>query len=126
MNNALDKKREAYRLGQWAETLVCIILRLKGYKILHRRYKTPMGEIDIIASNRKMILMVEVKARRDKRVEEVLTWRQKQRICRASLLFLAKNSQFESHQLRYDLAIVHAWLRWRYIKNAWDFDVIDG
>ena len=36
---------------------------LKGYRILARRYRTPHGEIDIVARRQQLIAFVEVKAR---------------------------------------------------------------
>lgn len=51
-------------LGQWGEDLAAEYLLQQGFKILVRNYRAPVGEIDIIASNRKHLLFVEVKTRR--------------------------------------------------------------
>ena len=37
----------AYRSGLFAETLAALLLRLKGHRVVARRYKTPVGEIDL-------------------------------------------------------------------------------
>ena len=39
----------AYRSGRLAESFVALLLRLKGHRIVARRYATPVGEIDLVA-----------------------------------------------------------------------------
>ena len=52
------------RFGQKSEDAIARFLRRNGYKILERNYRTPLGEIDIIAKHNKALVFVEVKARR--------------------------------------------------------------
>jgi len=54
------------KLGAWGEELAADFLRRHGYKIVARNMRTPVGEIDIIASNRRYLLFVEVKTRRSR------------------------------------------------------------
>ena len=54
---------ETHRAGLFAETLAALALRLCGWRILARRFRTPVGEIDIIARRRGVIAFVEVKRR---------------------------------------------------------------
>jgi putative endonuclease len=54
---------EAFRTGLSAETQAAAVLIAKGYRILARRFRTPHGEIDIVARRRNLIAFVEVKAR---------------------------------------------------------------
>ena len=49
VRDQLDRRR-AERLGRIAEWLCCLVLWLKGYRILATRLRLPMGEIDIIAA----------------------------------------------------------------------------
>ena len=51
------------RGGRRAETLAAWWLRLKGWKILARRVRTPLGEVDIVARRGRTVAFVEVKAR---------------------------------------------------------------
>jgi putative endonuclease len=51
-------------LGDEGERLAARYLRRQGYKILARRYRTAMGEIDLIARDGACIVFVEVKTRR--------------------------------------------------------------
>ncbi|MHB2267231.1 YraN family protein [Aliihoeflea sp. PC F10.4] len=53
----------AYRHGNRAEWLACMALRLKGYRILARNFRTKSGEIDIVARRGDLVVIVEVKAR---------------------------------------------------------------
>ena len=53
----------AFRLGLSAESRAAMLLIAKGYRIAARRWKTPLGEIDIVARRRRALIFVEVKAR---------------------------------------------------------------
>ena len=53
----------AFRTGLSAETQAAAVLIAKGYRILARRFRTPHGEIDIVARRRNLVAFVEVKAR---------------------------------------------------------------
>src|ERR1700680_2591344 len=53
----------AFRLGLSAESRAAMLLLAKGYRIAARRWKTPVGEIDIVARRRRDLVFVEVKAR---------------------------------------------------------------
>jgi putative endonuclease len=59
-----DRHRSLSNLmGADAETLALWWLRLKGYRLLARRYRAPGGEIDLIVKRGRAIVAVEVKAR---------------------------------------------------------------
>ena len=51
------------RVGRRGENLAFELLKKKGYKVLERNFKTPLGEIDIIARDKKTLVFVEVKTR---------------------------------------------------------------
>jgi putative endonuclease len=62
----VEPRRErvaAFRLGLSAESRAAMFLIAKGYRIAARRWKTPFGEIDIVARRRRVLVFVEVKAR---------------------------------------------------------------
>lgn len=50
--------------GKEAESAAELFLRKKGYRILHRNVRFPNGELDLVASIGKIVVFVEVKARR--------------------------------------------------------------
>jgi putative endonuclease len=56
--------RERLLLGQAGETLAADTLKKHGYKILTRNYRTPYGEIDLIARHGDTLVFIEVKLRR--------------------------------------------------------------
>jgi putative endonuclease len=56
-------RRRAERGGRRAETLAAWWLRLKGWAILDRRVRTPVGEVDLVARRGRTLAFVEVKAR---------------------------------------------------------------
>ena len=54
------ERRIAFRFGLSAESRAAAYLIAKGYRILFRRFKTPVGEIDIVARRRGVLVFVEV------------------------------------------------------------------
>jgi putative endonuclease len=56
-------RRRAERGGRRAERLAAFWLQLKGWKILGRRVRTPVGEVDLVARRGRTVAFVEVKAR---------------------------------------------------------------
>jgi putative endonuclease len=108
-----DRKRlKALRRGSLAEYRAALSLLMKGYRIVAFRYRTKLGEIDIIARKGNLIACVEVKARRslNDSVYAVSDLSQR-RIRAASDLWLAKQPDFVLLSVRYDIISVVAW-RW--------------
>lgn len=116
-------RRRAYRRGRWSEALCRLILRLKGYRILARGYRVPVGEIDIVARRGRTLAMVEVKAR-DSAAEaaEALGPRQRQRIGRAAALFLARHPTLDGLAVRFDVMLVRPWRLPRHLAGAWEME----
>ena len=116
-----------YTRGLWAERWGMMWLRLKGYKILAHRYRTPVGEVDIIARRGALIICVEVKYRAsfDEGLNAI-TPKQQQRIKRASSLFLARYTQKKNipsgFQVRFDILLVVKYKLW-HLENYWGHDV---
>jgi putative endonuclease len=94
-------------------------LMMKGYRILAWRYKTPVGEIDIIAKRGNVLAFVEVKLRPE--LDDGLyavTPKMQQRITRAAEHFMAGNRKFHKISQRFDVVAVAGW-RVRHLDNAW-------
>ena len=51
------------RVGRRGEDLAYDLLKKKGYKVLERNFRSPLGEIDIIAREGKTLAFIEVKTR---------------------------------------------------------------
>jgi putative endonuclease len=115
------RRRRAYLKGRMAETVATFMLRLKGYKILARGYRRPVGEIDIIALHRGVLVAVEVKKRPslEKALHAVGTIQQR-RIKRTMEAYLGQNPQYQSCDLRFDLIHVPSFFHWpNHMENAW-------
>ena len=109
----------AYRSGLFAETLAALLLRLKGHRVVARRYKTPVGEIDLVALKGKRLAFNEVKRRK---TAEDAAWtvpaKQRRRIVRAAQYWLAGHPDFAGHDIAFDVVLAAPW-RWpQYIANA--------
>ena len=108
-----ERRVRAYRHGLFAETAAALLLRLKGHRIIARRYKTPVGEIDLVALKGKRLAFVEVKQR--KTFDEAgwsLPSRARRRIVRAA------QSDFAGHHIAFDVVLAAPWALPRYIENA--------
>ncbi len=108
-----------YQKGLWAERLAAAYLRLKGYSILAMRYKTYLGEIDVVAKRGRTIVFAEVKRRRYiTAAKEAIHADNQARVRRAAELYLQKHPRYTGHNMRFD-AIVFAPRCWpQHIQNA--------
>jgi putative endonuclease len=85
-----ESRRVAFRAGISAESRAALLLIVKGFRILARRWKSPVGEIDIVARRRRLLVFVEVKARQDRdEAAWSVTDRQRGRIVAAAQAWLA-------------------------------------
>jgi putative endonuclease len=115
------ERQAAFRRGLSAETRAALLLLLKGYRILARRWQSPVGEIDIVARRRRVLVFVEVKARaRLDDAAEAVTERQRRRIAAAAEAWLAAHPQHASAEIRFDAVLVMP-RRWpRHLVAAFD------
>jgi len=94
--------------GEQAEELAAGFLRRRGYRILHRNYRTRLGEIDLIATERRTVCFVEVKGKRggDFGPPQSAVTRTKQlHLRRAAKAFLARE-QLHDVDCRFDVVTV--------------------
>jgi putative endonuclease len=113
-----SSRKRAEKAGRRAEKLCELWLRLKGYRILATRHKSPAGEIDIIAKRGNVVVAVEVKNRTDRESAlHAITPRQQNRIARALEAYAGKVGH--AGDLRLDLMIVRNWGRIEHLRNAW-------
>jgi putative endonuclease len=115
---SLSPKKRAYLKGHWGEWLAASYLRLKGYQILESRFKTPLGEIDLLVQKGRTLIAVEVKSR--KTIEEAglsVTRYQQRRIERALFYYLSRKPS--PLNFRFDVVLIAPW-KWPYhIPGAW-------
>jgi len=97
----------AFRTGLSAETRAGAFLMAKGYRILARRFRTPYGEIDIVARRRALLAFVEVKARANlDDAAYAVTPRQQQRIIAAAQAWLMAHPEHADFELRFDAVLI--------------------
>ena len=112
-------KLTSYRLGILAEWIAILLLKIKGYHILKTRYQRKLGEIDIIARKKTILIAVEVKWRKKaSQIEGALLSKQRRRIENALLLFL-KSYTFPYQGIRFDLILILPYQWPKHIKDAW-------
>ena len=100
-------KVAAFRVGISAESRAAAYLIAKGYRILARRWKSPVGEIDIVARRRRLLVFVEVKARASlDAAAESLNARQQRRIAAAAEAWLAAYPDPAILDMRFDAVLV--------------------
>lgn len=114
-----EARVRAYRRGLFAETLAAFLFRLKGHRIVAQRYRTPVGEIDLVALKGRRLAFIEVKRRktRDDAAWTIPT-RQKRRIVRAAQYWLAGHPAYAGHDIAFDVVLAAPWTWPRYIENA--------
>lgn len=111
----------AFRTGLSAESRAAAWLLARGYRILARRFRTPVGEIDIVARRRNLVAFVEVKARADlDDAAYAVTPRQQQRIIAAAQAWLMHNPGHEQYDLRFDAILVAPGRLPRHLAAAFD------
>jgi len=109
-DDRLDRKRRSERKGRRAEWLAALALMLKGYRIAALRYRTPVGEIDIVARKGDLIAFVEVKARRDLAAGvDAVSYPAQRRIAAAGELFISRQRDSARLSWRHDVVVVSPW-----------------
>jgi putative endonuclease len=115
------ERQAAFRVGISAESRAAALLVAKGFRILARRWRSPLGEIDIVARRRRLLVFAEVKARPtiDEAAESV-NIRQRRRIAAAAEIWLAVNPDDSIHDIRFDAILVAPGKIPRHIAAAFD------
>lgn len=115
-----DDRREAERRGLRAEAIAALWLRLRGWRILARRFRTPVGEIDLIAKRGATLAIIEVKARDDLVTAlDAVSAHSRRRIERAAEVFLANRPDASKFSPRFDVIVIRPWRRPRHLTDAW-------
>lgn len=120
----MARGRAAFHRGHGAEGLAAWWLRLKGYRILARNWRSAAGEIDLIARRGRILVVIEVKQRGDLvQAADALQARQRRRLSRAAGAFLAARPDLAALDLRFDVVVfgrlLGFWGRPIHLKDAW-------
>jgi putative endonuclease len=101
------KRIKAYRRGNRGEWLAALALILKGYRIVARRYRTKLGEIDLIARRGDLDLIVEVKVRATLiEAMDAIARQSERRIEAATDLWLSCQPDHGRLSIRFDMVAV--------------------
>lgn len=104
---ASPERVAAFRTGLSAENRAAAFLMAKGYRILAKRFRTPYGEIDLVARKRNLLAFIEVKARASlDEAAYAVTPRQQQRIIDAAQAWLMAHPEHAEFELRFDAVLI--------------------
>ena len=104
---ASPERVAAFRTGLSAESRAAAYLMAKGYRILAKRFRTPHGEIELVARKRNLLVFVEVKARASlDEAAYAVTPRQQQRIINAAQGWLMAHPEHAEFDMRFDAMLI--------------------
>src|ERR1700704_2508190 len=104
---AAPERVAAFRTGLSAESRAAAFLMAKGYRILAKRFRTPYGEIDLVARKRNLLAFVEVRARASlDEAAYAVTPRQQARIIDAAQVWLMAHPEHAEFELRFDAMLI--------------------
>lgn len=95
--------------GRAGEDAAARWLKGLGYDILARNYRCPAGEVDIVAFKGGLLAFFEVKCWSSLPLEGIadsVGFRKRRRIIETAKLYLARNRQYNSMRVRFDVLLV--------------------
>jgi putative endonuclease len=108
------------RSGRRAEAAAALWLQLKGYRILERRARTPLGEIDLVAARKRMLVFVEVKSRSSfEAALEAVTPELRRRVAQAARLWVSRHRKTQDWLWRFDIVLLSPGRLPRHMRDAW-------
>nr|WP_070961389.1 YraN family protein [Hyphomonas sp. Mor2] len=117
---ASRKRRQAERRGRWAEIYAAIWLQVRGYRILARRVKLPVGEVDLIAQRGSVLAFIEVKQRASLlQAQTAVPTSAWIRISRAAEIWANRDARRAELDWRYDLVAITPWALPKHYKDFW-------
>lgn len=112
-------RRQAEASGRRGERIAGWWLRLKGWRILARRVRTPAGEVDLVAKRGNLIAFVEVKTRAtEAELDFAIDERRLARVA-AAAEYLMPRFATAGEDIRVDVMLIAPGKRPRHIENAW-------
>lgn len=112
-------RAEAERRGRRAETIAAWWLRLQGWRIMARRLRTPVGEVDLVARRGGTVSFVEVKSRHDDEGLSLAIDRHRlMRVARAAEALIPRFAK-RGETIRIDVILIAPGHLPRHLKNVW-------
>ena len=96
-------------LGAWGEAQAAEYLRKKRYELLAAGYRSRFGEIDLIVQNKRFLVFVEVKLRKNGNFAQAMEYvdrRKQDRIRVTASVYLSQNPT--NLQPRFDVIEIYA------------------
>ena len=112
-------RRAAERRGRIGEAFAAPWLNLQGWRIIARRARTPVGEIDLIARRGRTTLFVEVKTRATSAQLDMAIDEYRLSRVAAAVNMLAARFARPGDDIRIDVILLAPWALPRHIRNAW-------
>lgn len=101
-------RKQNQTIGKAGEKAGAEFLAEKGYRILDRNVKTPLGELDLVAEDRGALVFIEIKTRRSSRFgtpEEAVSLSKQRRLARLALWYSARRLK-NDQPIRFDVLAV--------------------
>ena len=123
---AVIKDVRKIKTGKEGEAIAAGFLKKNGYRIVETNYRCPIGEIDIIASEKDELVFVEVKARKSSSLgypEQAVGIQKQKKISKLALWYLQEKKMNDT-KARFDVVAVlmsTAGPDVRLLRNAFDF-----
>ena len=115
----MSSRAEREARGRRGEWLAAWYLRLKGWRILDRRVKTPRGEVDLVVRRGKLVVFVEVKWRASAQELELAIDEYRLRRVAAAAEVLASRYVRRGDDMRIDALLLAPGRFPRHLKNVW-------
>lgn len=113
------RRLDSYRTGLAAEYVAAACLMARGHRVIARRYKTSLGEVDLITRKGRRIHFVEVKYRATRfDCELAASEAVARRVKAAADLWIAKHRAYHGYSFAFDLVFVRPWRLPQYLPNA--------
>jgi putative endonuclease len=113
------KRQRAERGGRRAEATAALWLQLKGWDVIARRVRTPVGEVDLVARRGRIVAFIEVKARATAREAGFALDEYRLRRVAAAAEALAPRFALPGDDIRIDAIFIVPWRLPRHMTNVW-------
>jgi putative endonuclease len=123
-----SKRTSKQETGQRGEDVALTYLQKKGYVVLERNFRSPFGEVDIVARDKDTLVFVEVRTGGRGRIhdpEETVGPRKQLRIGRTALFYMKRHRLEDQWAARFDVVAVEEGekgLEVRHIEDAFEFE----
>ena len=114
-----NRRKAAERRGRWGEALAALYLQVQGWRIVARRVRTRVGEVDLVARRGRTTLFVEVKTRATGPELDLAIDRHRLSRVAAAATMLTPRYARPGDDIRIDVILLAPRALPRHIRNAW-------